>query len=73
MNSTRRTWCRGSIAAAMALFVLLAPAAPAAALTADLSVTVTASNVSATDYAVAMPTVGPIRHRVSLLVTLPEA
>jgi uncharacterized repeat protein (TIGR01451 family) len=72
MNSAhRRTLASGLIAAAMALFVLL-PASPALAATADLSVTVVASNTPELNYAIAVHNGGPDpATSVMVLVTLP--
>jgi uncharacterized repeat protein (TIGR01451 family) len=67
----RRTLVSGLIVAAMALFVLL-PASPAAALTADLSVTVTASSTPELNYVVAVHNGGPDpATSVMVHVTLP--
>jgi uncharacterized repeat protein (TIGR01451 family) len=71
MNATRRILVSGLTAAAMALLVL-APATPADALTADLSVTVTASEVPELNYAVAVHNGGPDpATAVMVAVTLP--
>lgn len=71
MNSTHRTLVSGLIVAAMALLVLL-PASAALAATADLSVTVVASDTPELNYAVAVHNGGPDpATAVVVVVTLP--
>jgi uncharacterized repeat protein (TIGR01451 family) len=71
MKAARKTVVSGLIAMALILLVL-APANPATAATADLSVTVTASDVAELTYAVSVHNGGPdAATNVSVVVTLP--